>query len=502
MKGLKQQHLSMSLEQLELYERIQSFSLDQAEASLSFTKRLSREQGWSLSYTNRVIEEYKKFVFLAVVAGHPICPSEQVDQVWHQHLTYTKSYWLEFCPNILQRPLHHEPTRGGRSEQFKHLANYNKTLESYQHFFGQLPPTDIWPEPQLRFRRDTHFVRVNSQENWIFPKPDWKHIPQLKFKKLTFVIILLISSFLVISCQPSGTIQAIALSNLDILILTLISIIGLISALRWKYILRFPEAQDTTLSTSKNLDLYGIALLGQGKKRTIGVAVARLIQQGYIDIEVEQEKGLKEVKLVLKKQPEDPLNPIESEIIQRINTTPINVKEVFKEPMESIKELRVKLKEEGLLLSDKRKSKLEEYPFWLGYISLLLLSIQLYPGNLIFNIISSFIAFNLLFNLFYSYGYRSHSGEQVFKDLTKRFQDFKNLTMSDTQFPLAVAVFGTTVLATNTPYADLYYSLRHSNTASASDDGDSGCDGGCGGCDGGCGGCGDGGCGGCGGCGD
>jgi hypothetical protein len=57
MKGLKQQHLSMSLEQLELYERIQSFSLDQAESSLSFTKRLSREQGWSLSYTNRVIEE-------------------------------------------------------------------------------------------------------------------------------------------------------------------------------------------------------------------------------------------------------------------------------------------------------------------------------------------------------------------------------------------------------------------------------------------------------------
>ena len=32
------------------------------------------------------IEEYRKFVFLALVAGHQITPSDQVDQVWHLHL--------------------------------------------------------------------------------------------------------------------------------------------------------------------------------------------------------------------------------------------------------------------------------------------------------------------------------------------------------------------------------------------------------------------------------
>ncbi|MCX5952813.1 MAG: hypothetical protein NTZ40_04815 [Cyanobacteria bacterium] len=32
------------------------------------------------------IEEYRKFVFLALVAGHQITPSDQVDQVGHLHL--------------------------------------------------------------------------------------------------------------------------------------------------------------------------------------------------------------------------------------------------------------------------------------------------------------------------------------------------------------------------------------------------------------------------------
>jgi hypothetical protein len=154
----------------ELYQRIQAFSLDEPDARLTFSKRLARDNGWTIEYTQRVIEEYKKFVFLAVVAGHPVTPSDQVDQVWHLHLTYTQSYWGEFCPNVLPTPLHHNPTLGGRNEQNKFNNWYNKTLVSYQHFFGE-PPTDIWSLPYIRFGRDIDFVRVNTQENWIVPKP-------------------------------------------------------------------------------------------------------------------------------------------------------------------------------------------------------------------------------------------------------------------------------------------------------------------------------------------
>lgn len=160
---------SMAAQQA-LYERIQAFSLDQPNAQLSFSKRLARDNGWSLEYAQHVIEEYKKFAFLAVVAGHPVTPSDQVDQVWHLHLTYTRSYWEDFCSQVLQTPLHHDPTRGGQAESQKFDDWYSKTLESYERFFGQRPPAEIWFTPEDRFGRDLHFVRVNTQQNWVLPK--------------------------------------------------------------------------------------------------------------------------------------------------------------------------------------------------------------------------------------------------------------------------------------------------------------------------------------------
>ena len=77
----------MKPEYIELWERIAGFSLDSAEARLPFSVRLGKENDWSPGFTNRAVEEYKRFAFLAVVAGHPVSPSDAVDQVWHLHLT-------------------------------------------------------------------------------------------------------------------------------------------------------------------------------------------------------------------------------------------------------------------------------------------------------------------------------------------------------------------------------------------------------------------------------
>ena len=64
-------------------------------------------------YTDRVIEEYRKFLYLLASAGHPVTPSDQVDQAWHLHLTYTRSYWEDLCEKTIGKPLHHGPTKGG-----------------------------------------------------------------------------------------------------------------------------------------------------------------------------------------------------------------------------------------------------------------------------------------------------------------------------------------------------------------------------------------------------
>src|SRR5262245_17865777 len=127
----------MNTKHVELWQRIEQFQLDSPEASLPFSARLARENNWARDYALRVIAEYKRFAFLAVTACHPVSPSEDVDQAWHLHLTYSANYWKAFCPGILGKPFHHEPTQGGRDEGEKFDDWYAHTLASYKRFFGE-----------------------------------------------------------------------------------------------------------------------------------------------------------------------------------------------------------------------------------------------------------------------------------------------------------------------------------------------------------------------------
>ncbi len=204
----------MNTQQTQLYQRIQAFSLDASHADLCFSQRLARDNSWTQQYTQRVIEEYKKFIFLAMVAEHPVTASDQVDQVWHLHLTYTHSYWDEFCANVLHKPLHHNPTRGGSSEQENFHRWYNETLISYEKFFNQSPPFDIWPPPDIRFGKDVQFTRLNSHRYWIVPKPFFIlprlpsfYLPRLPLQQfmalalLSFISVLTISGFTVLLAE-------------------------------------------------------------------------------------------------------------------------------------------------------------------------------------------------------------------------------------------------------------------------------------------------------------
>ncbi len=163
--------LNMTQNQKELYERICTFRFDEGGTAFPFAARLARDNGWSRGYTARVITEYRRFAFLAVAAGHPVSPSDQVDQAWHLHLLYTRSYWQHFCGELLNTLLHHEPTQGGCQERDKFYGWYERTLESYGRVFGQEPPADIWRNAEVRFGDDIHFERVNTKCSWIIPKP-------------------------------------------------------------------------------------------------------------------------------------------------------------------------------------------------------------------------------------------------------------------------------------------------------------------------------------------
>ncbi|MEZ6016229.1 MAG: hypothetical protein R3F49_14005 [Planctomycetota bacterium] len=152
-----------------LWSRLQRFEFDAPGASLSFSKRLARDNGWSHAFALRVIEEYRRFLYLCCAAGHPVTPSDEVDQAWHLHLCYTRSYWEDLCSETLGRPVHHGPTRGGRSEGAKFEDWYERTRASYRAHFGAEPPLDLWPSNAVRFGSQ-RFERVDRAQQLVIPR--------------------------------------------------------------------------------------------------------------------------------------------------------------------------------------------------------------------------------------------------------------------------------------------------------------------------------------------
>ena len=183
----------MIIDETLLWSKLESFSLDNPNDALTFSQRLARENGWPPLFTERVITEYKKFIFLCAISPHPVTPSDEVDQAWHLHLAYTKSYWNGLCKNILGKDIHHTPTEGGPAERDKFVNYYESTLQLYRNKFGTAPPDDIWPPASQRFG-EADFVRANKGTHWIIPKRPWHKSISGLLLILTGVLAYAISS--------------------------------------------------------------------------------------------------------------------------------------------------------------------------------------------------------------------------------------------------------------------------------------------------------------------
>src|SRR5262249_50370448 len=105
---------------------------------------------------------------LLCVSDSPLTPSEMVDQVWHLHLVYTRSYWTAFCDGVLGRPLHHEPTRGGEAQAGLFKDQYALTLARYEAEFGGAPAAEFWPSHPFDALPSQRWV--DRRAHWIVPK--------------------------------------------------------------------------------------------------------------------------------------------------------------------------------------------------------------------------------------------------------------------------------------------------------------------------------------------
>lgn len=184
----------------ELWKRLENFEFDRPDTALPFSGRLARENRWSQEFACRVVVEYKRFLYLCLAAGHPVTPSDEVDQAWHLHLVNTRSYWQDLCQETLGQEIHHGPTRGGEVENSKFIDWYGRTLKSYYQEFEESPPPDIWPEAKVRFGGD--FQRVDLARNWVLSRGR----------------TLMITTGLVSSLTLAGCVKNISKEELGILI--------------------------------------------------------------------------------------------------------------------------------------------------------------------------------------------------------------------------------------------------------------------------------------------
>jgi hypothetical protein len=139
------------------------------DTPLNFTRRLARDHGWSLEEARAAVEAYRRFCFLAIVSPTPVTPSDVVDEVWHQHLIYSRDYWTIWCGERLRAPLHHDPTPGGPEAQMTYRRQYAETLALHERFFGP-PSPKLWPATHLRFGRPRY--QVADRSRWlVIPEP-------------------------------------------------------------------------------------------------------------------------------------------------------------------------------------------------------------------------------------------------------------------------------------------------------------------------------------------
>ncbi len=471
--------------QVELLAKIEAFEIDGLEApDLTFAARLAREQGWTVALAWRAIREYKRFVYLALTADHIACPSEQVDAVWHQHLTYTRSYWKRFCGDVLGRPLHHEPTRGGPDEHEKHHALYEATLVSYRSAFGEEPPADLWPAVDVRFGDDLRHTVVNVKQNWVIPKA-W-----VRRAALTTVAAFAFG-FAAIGC--GNGLNPLTLVDVEYLVF-LVPL--LVAALVVGLIVRRANLGQG-LNTDEPLPALNwqeTAYLAGGLRRLTTATIARLIETGMAKVSTD-ETIIEPTGIV-----PGILSPIERQILK---TLPLKKSET--------NELATLVKNVDNMVA----KKLEEsgYTFTSGHANQIgcISAIPLFGVMILFGVsrlgfglandkpvgyLLGILVFSLVVTIVLagSRPLRTRKGQQLLKAIQSQHQSFKKAPKGTNleQAALAVAIFGTAALAGSQLEAlQRWYPKGTSGEAGWS-----------GGCGGGGGGCGGGGCGGgCGGCG-
>lgn len=81
-----------------------------------FQRVHKKHPDWSRTKVIKLIREYKNFLYVCARDESENDPSAEVDEIWHEHILFTKDY-EDWC-NFLGRKIHHNPEKIGEKKSF------------------------------------------------------------------------------------------------------------------------------------------------------------------------------------------------------------------------------------------------------------------------------------------------------------------------------------------------------------------------------------------------
>jgi uncharacterized protein (TIGR04222 family) len=259
------------------------------------------------------------------------------------------------CQELLGKPLHHEPSRGGAAEIGKHRQMYADTLEAYRQTFGAQAPPDIWPDVDIRFAHE----RSKSQSRLI------RWLTRFRFKRPGRPR----------QSQPARAMAVLPLAGMPLVdftspfdlrgpdFLKLYFCVALVAFVLGLVIRRLArrDANDA-FDESQPLDRYELAYFCGGAGRAINVAVAQSLRKGW----------LKSVSRNPPRTPRAAASPNSGHVFEKqiaadfpLALADRSLRDIHRTAKPHLRPIHEKLQQRGLLLSDSA--------WWTGQVLPLLL---------------------------------------------------------------------------------------------------------------------------------
>ena len=102
---------------------------------------------WSKPYIETLIRQYKRFLHTAANSDSELVPTKDVDEVWHEHILFTKDYFVNW-KEYLGRLVHHNPEKLGENKDYS--ESFKKTQKTLETILKEKPILDNKPKKETK----------------------------------------------------------------------------------------------------------------------------------------------------------------------------------------------------------------------------------------------------------------------------------------------------------------------------------------------------------------